>query len=185
MCRTIVAGAACWLFSCAWSPSTSDTKVIVDVDDTLTGFPRSPQDSFVVPALICPAQETECWWEANRAVISPLSDRAGPTFDVVVRGLEVEEPESEAARFWRDVRRMGREVARVGLRTGFITGASRFVHIVPTFGCLQSTEAIPEIDPKRLGTERRPLVLDGCGDESEADDAGVDAAAAEDGGPAD
>jgi hypothetical protein len=57
------------------------------------------------------------------------------------------------------------------VRSGFVTGETRFITMRPTYGCLESTDSIPEREPGSLGREGQPLVLDGCTDQGDSTDA--------------
>jgi hypothetical protein len=99
-------------------------------------------------------------------------DEAGPMFGLTIDGYAAEDwPSSETEVFWGARPPVEAEVARVGVRSGFVTGETRFVTLRPTYGCLESTDSIPEREPGSLGREGRPLVLDGCSDQGDSTDA--------------
>jgi hypothetical protein len=170
--------AALFFSVAACSDESPRTRVVVEIDRTIT----SSIDPlvFLATTLALPSNLIESTPDdmntPHHYTFVSLSDEAGPMFDVVIHGYEFDASSaSETELFWRFASQdESAEVARVGLRTGFVTGETRFVTLRPTYGCLESTESIPELKPRSLGREGRPLVLDGCSDEDDSTDTGDD-----------
>ena len=168
------AAAVLLLSAVACGDESPNTRVVIDIDDSITR--KSVPIIFMSLSVVLPRDLVEQTPDdpemiSDRYTFVSVSDEAGPTFGVVIRAYSLDtSTTSDTEAFWFDPSEHKSVVARVGLRTGFVTGETRFVTLRPTNGCLDSTESIPDREPRSLGREGRPLVLDGCSDEDDSTD---------------